>query len=576
MMIVKKWNLSYLCESKEKWQELGTKLAQKIEDLKNYVSKMETVNDMKDFIETKIEMDQLIEQIYCYPKRLLDLNSQDEEAKAMFHKALSYYEETEKANVLFKKIILENSELVNEFVSKFPYFKRYIELIYRMSEHQVQNEEAYVVLQKQLEILQDIYRSLIRGDIVFKNSETGEIVTETMLSSLSHSKNVEDRKRAFEITMDAYKSISNTLATIYQNKILTEERIANQKGFMTHLEARLYEDVLPDSIVSSLITTVRDHLEIEHQFMQYKKDTLGLQEFHLYDMSETAFSNDIKKFSLEEALEILKESFSILGEEYIKLLEEGFFNGWMDLEPSKTKRKDSFSCITYSGVPYTMLQYHGDMNSLRILAHETGHMVHTSLAKENKFEYFEYSLFLAEIASKVHEILLYHYLIGKSESKEETYYLVEQMLSSFCTSLFSQTMLTEFEQEVHKKLQNQKSIQTKDLQSLYCSLATTYYGEAFECDDLVGMSFGKIPHFYLYPSYYVWQYGVGISIAHKIAADLIDDKNNMRKNYLEFLKAGNRFNVVDSLKLVGIDLENGNYIEEACDFMKEKMKVLKR
>lgn len=574
-MIVKKWNLSYLCESKEKWQELGTKLAQKIEDLKNYVSKMETVNDMKDFIETKIEMDQLIEQIYCYPKRLLDLNSQDEEAKAMFHKALSYYEETEKANVLFKKIILENSELVNEFLLKFPYFKRYIELIYRMSEHQVQNEEAYVVLQKQLEVLQDIYRSLIRGDMVFKNQETGEIVTETMLSSLSHSKNVEDRKRAFEITMDAYKSISNTLATIYQNKILTEERIANQKGFMTHLEARLYEDALPDSIVSSLITTVRDHLEIEHQFMQYKKDTLGLQEFHLYDMSETAFSNDIKKFSLEEALEILKESFGILGEEYIKWLEEGFFNGWIDLEPSKTKRKDSFSCITYSGVPYTMLQYHGDMNSLRVLAHETGHMVHTSLAKENKFEYFEYSLFLAEIASKVHEILLYHYLIGKSESKEETYYLVEQMLSSFCTSLFSQTMLTEFEQEVHKKLQNQKSIQTRDLQSLYCSLATIYYGEAFECDDLVGMSFGKIPHFYLYPSYYVWQYGVGISIAHKIAADLIDDKNNMRKNYLEFLKAGNRLNVIDSLKLVGIDLENGNYIKEACDFMKEKMKVLK-
>lgn len=67
---------------------------------------------------------------------------------------------------------------------------------------------------------------------------------------------------------------------------------------------------------------------------------------------------------------------------------------WQELGTKLSKRKDSFSYITYSGVPYTMLQYHGDMNSLRILAHETGHMVHTSLAKENKFEYFEYSLFL--------------------------------------------------------------------------------------------------------------------------------------------------------------------------------------
>lgn len=137
-------------------------------------------------------------------------------------------------------------------------------------------------------------------------------------------------------------------------------------------------------------------------------------------------------------------------------------------------------------------------------------------------------------------------------------------------------MLTEFEQEVHKKIQNQESIQAEYLESLYCSLATTYYGEAFLCDDLVGMNFGKIPHFYLYPSYYVWQYSIGISIAHKIAGDLINNNNNMRKKYLEFLKIGNRLSVSDSLKLIGIDLEKGAYIEEACRFMKEKMKVLKR
>ncbi len=575
-MIVKNWNLKFLCEGENEWQELGTKLTQKIESLKDLLTKVETEVDIKNVIEAKLEMDQLLERIYCYPKRLLDLNNNDSDAKAMFTKALSYYEETEKVSALVKKVIIENSDLVDSFLLKFPHFKRYIELIRRMEEHQVQNEEAYAIQKKELETLKDIYRSLVRQDLKFRDINTNEPITEATLSGLSHSKNVEERKQAFEITMNAYKEISNTLATIYQNKIRVEEELAKEKGFASHLESYLYEDGLPNSIVSNLITTVRANLDIEHDWMQYKKEVLGLSEFHLYDMQQTAFSDVFKEIPLEEAMQILKQSFGLLGEDYITKLEEGFSSGWLDLTVSKTKRKDSFSCITYSGAPYTMLQYKEDSESLRILAHETGHMLHTAYAKENQFEYFEYSLFLAEIASKVHEILLYHHLIEKSESEEEKNYFLEQMLSSFCTSLFSQTMLTEFEVEVHKKLQNQESIGTETLQSVYFSLATIYYGESCTMDQLVGVTYGKILHFYLYPSYYVWQYGVGVSIAYKIAADLIDNNHNMRRNYIEFLKAGNRLSVADSLKLIGIDLEDGTYVEEACEFMKKKMKVLKR
>ena len=97
-MIVKNWNLKFLCEGENEWQELGTKLTQKIESLKDLLTKVETEVDIKNVIEAKLEMDQLLERIYCYPKRLLDLNNNDSDAKAMFTKAISYYEETEKVS----------------------------------------------------------------------------------------------------------------------------------------------------------------------------------------------------------------------------------------------------------------------------------------------------------------------------------------------------------------------------------------------------------------------------------------------------------------------------------------------
>lgn len=573
------WDLTHLFETKEAWEK-------EVETLKKQVQKVEPIflscNNIKELeigFKEKIKMEQMLESIYCYPKRLLDLNYENEEAKEMFSTAFSLYQEIEAIQEKIKNFLLEHSSLTRQFMSHYPYYKRYCEWIIQYQFHSVKNQEAYRETQRNLEMLKDFYRIITRQELTFGEIiESGEEqkITSAMLSKWAISSKREERKRAFLTTMTAYETFSNMLAAIYEYKIKVENTLAQSKQFHSQLEELLFENMLPKTLISNFISAIHNHLPIEHEWIALKKMRLGVEEYHIYDMQASNTDSYFNKISLEEAKNMIEQSIWMLGKEYQKRLETGFLEGWIDTTVCDNKRKDSFSCITYSGVPYTMLQYKEDMESLRILAHETGHMIHTSYAKENQYEYFEYSLFLAEIASKVHEVLLFDYLLKHNKREEATNDILEKMLTSFCNSLFSQAMLTEFEIEVHKKVEQGEKISANYLKNLYFTLAQTYYGSSFTCDELLGMNFGKITHFYLYPSYYVWQYGVGISIAIKIANDLIDDKNDMRNKYIEFLKIGNRLSVIESLKTIGIDLEEEQYMEEALMFIKKNMKILKK
>ncbi len=573
------WDLNYLCDSKEVWQQRKEQLDLLIHQLEIELEHCNSIESIETVLRHKIEMNQQIETIYCYPKRMLDLDSENWDAKEMFEIALAQYTETQKIDTLFVQRMKEHSQLVMQFLEKNPYYQRYFDLLFQDMEHPILNQDEYYGLQDQLNMLKEIYQSLVRRDLDFGEieDEEGNIVKATpmVMQKLSDCDDQEVRARSFFQTMKTYQGFENTLSTIYYRKLKAELRLEQCRGFSSILEAHLFQDSLPSDIVSNLISSVKKNLEIQHQFYSFKKERLGVKEYHLYDMNKTSVSGFQRDFSLEEAQTIIHNMTGILGPDYQKRLEEAFLNGWLDLTLSKTKRKDSFSCITYSGVPYTMLQYKEKIDSVRILSHELGHAIHTSYAKENGFEYFEYPLFLAEIASKVNEALFYHYMLEQNIEEEEKQFIIEHMVQSFCTSLFSQTMLTEFESTVLDRIGKKERVDATYLHQLYLSLARSYYGKDVTIDDLVGVNWTKIAHFFLYPSYYVFQYATGVAIANKIAFDLILDQNGMRQKYIEFLKVGNRKSIREALNLVGIDLESQTYIDDACQFVKSKMKVLK-
>lgn len=573
----KNWDLTYIFQNKEKWFEEKEILKEKIKIYEDHLKNL-TMDTFKEVLEEKIQIDEWIEKIYCYPKRFLDVNNQDKEHQNMFNEALQIYEQIVRLSQFFEKFILKNSKDIQKFIDENPYYTRYLSLYLRKKDYQVKNEELFAFLYHEQITFQDLYRSLSENDLSFGNvtNEEGEEVqlTKKLYQSLLLSPNEEIRKNAYEVYNKAYQKIQNTLAILLNKKYEIEFRQAKAQNFSSILAQKMFLDELPENTIENLINVANQKLEIYKKFSELKKQVLGLSEMHLYDASLPLGTVSKMKIELESAIEYAKASLNILGNDYVRRIDEAFKEGWVDVFPKENKRKMTFSCISYCGVPYASLNYHDNLISARNLVHELGHSIHTSYAKEQGYPYFEYSLFIAEVVAKVNEMLFNEYMLAQDLPKEEKIYLLTNIISSLGNSLFNQMLFTEFEDAIIKEKEKNQTLTADAINQIYLQIFTKYNQESVILDEMVQSSWTKIPHLFMNRSYYLYQYTIGAALAIEIAHKL---KNaNFQSKYIDFLKIGNTKSIIDSLKMLDIDLTNDEYIKSSYQYLNDQIEKLTR
>lgn len=190
-----------------------------------------------------------------------------------------------------------------------------------------------------------------------------------------------------------------------------------------------------------------------YRYVRLRKRLLGTEELHMYDVYTPLVKGAEKKYSFEDAKTLVKEGLAVLGEDYGKILEEGFQNRWIDVYENRGKRSGAYSWGAYGTHPYVLLNFSGNLNSVFTLAHEMGHAIHSYYSDHAQpYIYAGYRIFVAEVASTVNEFLLISDLIRKADSRREKAYLVNYLLEQFRGTLYRQTMFAEFEKMAHERL----------------------------------------------------------------------------------------------------------------------------
>ena len=571
------WNLTHIFLNKEEWFDAKEKLKKRIKKYEIHVNQL-TIKNFKEILEEKIQIDEQIEKVYCYPKRFLDINNQDEEHQNMFNEALQTYEQIVKLSQSFENFILKNVVSIQKFIDENPYYNRYLSLYLRKKEFQVENEELFAFLHHEQIAFQELYRSLSENDLSFGcvTNEEGKkvLLTKKLYQELMLSKKVEIRKEAYTVYNEAYQKIQNTLAVLLNKKYEIEFKQAQAQKFSSILLQKMFFDELPENTIENLMKITNQNLWIFRKFSELKKQVLSLSELHMYDTSLPLGTVSKMKIELPQAVEYAKESLNILGDDYIKRIDEAFKEGWIDVYPKKNKRKMTFSCISYCGVPYASLNYHDNLISARNLVHELGHSIHTSYAKEQGYPYFEYSLFIAEVVAKVNEILFNEYMLTQNLPKEEKVYLLTDIVSTLGNSLFNQMLLTEFEDAIIKEKEKNQTLTSDTINQIYLEIFNKYNQKSVILDDMVKYSWTKIPHLFMNRSYYLYQYTIGTALAINIAHKLKNE--NLQQKYVEFLKIGNTKSIIESLKILNINLENEEYIKSAYNYINEQIERLSK
>lgn len=373
----------------------------------------------------------------------------------------------------------------------------------------------------------------------------------------------EERKEWFEKYYGAYINLIDAITQTYYANVKKDVFYKTVRKYDSCLQMALDREDVQPKVYENLLTATRAALPSMHEYIRLRKRVLGFDEQHMYDVHLPLVDNADIKLPFEEAYNLVVEGLAPLGKEYQELLRKGRADGWIDVCESEGKRSGAYSaCVYDSPHPYVLLNYQPTTNDVFTIAHELGHALHTHKSTSTQpYAKADYTIFLAEIASTVNEVLLLKHLYNGTEDKNLKKYLLNYYMDMFRATLFRQTQFAQFEQIAHAKAEAGETLTKENLNEAYYQLNKDYYGDGVVHDREIAYEWARIPHFY--SSFYVYKYATGIISAVSIVKRILTEGESAVKDYFEFLSSGSCTDPVTILKKAGVDLTTQTPFQEA-------------
>jgi len=566
-----KWRLCDLYATDEIWREGFEAMKGKIPGFEKYKGKLSETDMLlaclKDWLETGEEISRLF--VYAAMKLHEDTNisvyqgfaDMAQTLSVQYMSAVSFIEPEILANADIIKALPDTSEV-------FKVYRHYLDNLLRKKEH-ILNAEIEEILAGAQEIgsaPDNIYAMMSDADMKFGSvvNEEGNTVelTHGRYKRMLESNDRRVREDAFNTYYDSYWKQKNTLAATYNASVKKDIFFSKTRKYASSLEAELHQFNIPKDVYTCLIETVHKFLPELHRYMRLRKKALGLEELHVYDLYTPLVKAAETKVPYEEGKAKLLKGLAVLGDEYVAAVKEGLDAGWVDVYENEGKRSGAYSWGSYGGHPYILMNYENKVDDMFTLAHEFGHAIHSYYSWATQpYLYGDYTIFLAEVASTVNEILLMDYLISETDDASVRAYLVNEMLEQFRTTIFRQTMFAEFEMITHETAESGEPLTVESMNAIYRSLNEKYYGPDVVIDGKIDLEWARIPHFY--NAFYVYQYATGYSAAVAFANGMLKGGAEKVAAYTDFLKSGGSAYSIDILKIAGVDMSSPAPVEEA-------------
>lgn len=569
-----KWRIEDLYSTDKEWQKAFEEAVLRAESPCIYMGKLaDSAHNLAALLSEADENSLLVERVYVYAFMKYYEDTANPVYQEMSGKAqLAAIKMNEKYAFVTPEIMEIDDNKIEEFIldkEVVPYEQLLRDMLSKKEHTCSKQEEKLLAMAEQLgDTPGEIFSKFNNADVKFGtvHDEDGNEteLTAAKFSVLMESRSRDVRKETFFALYRQYKSYINTLASAYYGNVKQAIFFARARGYGSTLEMYLDGSFIPKSVYTNLIETVNKNLDKMHAYVSMRKQVLGVEELHFYDIYAPMVSDYSVRVDYEEAKNMALEALGILGDDYIAKVKEGYDNGWVDVRENEGKRSGAFSWGAYGTHPYIFLNYSDTLNDVFTLVHETGHAMHTYSSNEAQpYTYAGYKIFVAEVASTCNEVILIDYLLKRSSSDEERRYLIGHYLEQFKGTLFRQTMFAEFEMITHEMSEEGEVLSADSLCRVYRELNEKYFGKDMFIDAEISYEWARIPHFYT--PFYVYQYATGFSAAVAIASKIIAGDKETLAGYRKFLAGGSSMHPIELLKLCGIDMSKPQVIQAALD-----------
>jgi oligoendopeptidase F len=567
------WDLSTLYATDAAWETDFKQFESQIGRYADYRGRLgDSAEVIAECLTFDLSMDRLAERLGTYAF----LRTTEDQANNTYQALTARFQNisvraSQAASYLRPELLAISAEKMEAMMAQ-PVLKPYgllLERILRYREHTLSNtEESLLAMQGEMaQTASKVFRQLNDADLKFGTvrNEKGEAVelTNSTFSQFLISPTRDVRKTAFHQYYEQFQSHENTLAATLAGSIHTDVYYARARKYPSALGASLFHDNVPQSVYDNLIAAVRNNLPEVHRYFELRRNKMGLADIHHYDTYVPILSDMEQERPWDNAVETVIESLAPLGDEYCNILASGLRGRWCDRYPNKGKQSGAFSCGTYDADPYILMNYKPSvLNDLFTLTHEAGHSMHSYYSSRSQpFQYYNYTIFVAEVASTFNEQLLTHYLLQSTTDTRLKAYLLNHEVDSIRATVVRQTMFAEFEKITHQMAEEGEPLTVESFRGVYRKLLNDYFGPNFAIDDELSLECFRIPHFYR--AFYVYKYATGLSAAIALSRRVLEGSKSERADYLRFLTSGCSKDPLDLLRDAGVDMASPEPVETA-------------
>lgn len=572
-----------LFESDNEFEKELDSVSRILNEISRYNNILLKDNNLYEALSLDEKISRRLYKLYTYAHMNNDFDLSENIYNEYVGKVIKLFHEYDSLASYIVPELLENDyKKIEDLYIRYPELKKYeitLKEIYRTRLHTLSKNEEYIVskLAAPYGTFEDAFSKLTDVDLKFGTityDGKKEELTPILYYSLSEHKDRRVRKKAFQKFYEGYKNVINTNAELIAGNVKKNNAISDVRKYNSALEKSLDANNVDMKVYDTLLKSIDKNIDIIHKEWSVFKKILKIDKFHLYDIGAPIVKNYDKKYSLDETKKLVIDSLEVMGEEYVDTIKKAFDDRWIDIYPNKNKRSGAYCTHCYETHPYVVTNFDGKIHDVSTITHELGHAMQYYYAdKENTFANAEYSIFVAEVASQVNEILLNFHIINNTNDINEKISMYGNLVKQFKSSVVRQTMFAEFEKTIHEAEANGITLSVDYLNNTYYELNKKYYGDKVEVDKEIMYEWSRIPHFYY--NFYVYQYSTGYIAALKLATDLFNKKSGALEKYLDFLKLGCTKDPVESLKIAGVDLTNESAFDDAfIEFNRELDELL--
>ncbi len=570
------WDLGSLYANDAAWEAAFVKWEKQIKSYAKYQGTLgKSAAQLAACLKFDTKFDRLAERlgIYAFLKTAEDTaDGTYQRMMGRFQHAAS--EASQAASFIRPEILaIPNAKFKKMLASKeLKPFQLMLERLVRYKPHTLNDgEERLLAMQGQMaDTSNHTFKQLTDADFKFgmiknENGETIEL-SHSSFSALLHSPKRSVRKAAFHQYYDVFESHENALAATLSGSVQRDVYYARARGYEGALQKALFADNVPASVYDNLIQAVRGRQSAIMRYLELRRRKMKLKEIHHYDTYVPILSDLDQKRTWNQAVKAVLQSLEPLGDNYCSVLEEGMTTQrWCDRYPNRGKSSGAFSCGSFDGAPYILMNYQPTvLDHVFTLAHEAGHSMHSYFsAKSQPFQYYDYVIFVAEVASTFNEQLLSRHLMEQAKTDQERAYLINRDIDAIRGTIIRQTMFAEFEKVVHELAEAGEPLTLDCFKSEYGKLLEHYFGPDFVIDEQLKLECLRIPHFYR--AFYVYKYATGLSAAIALSERVLNGGTRELNDYLSFLKGGCSKYPLDLLRDAGVNMEEPAPVETALD-----------